>query len=371
MSKKLVYVLLVLLCVLLYIAACFFGPIGYKSEREAVIKGSYPLVYLMLNDVKEWPKWTSWKESDPSLVFTPGGREVNIGASFTFNGSKYGKGYGEVLESEKDSLFTLFYKYSKFPADAIMNFQIIPQGNHSVYVKSFVRLKKPIPFFKRAFYIGFKERTDNMLQSDLNGLKSYIESLVNSNFGVKQETFKSKKYIGITEPVVASRLPSFFARVYPKIYKLLDSLNIKYTGPPVNLTLGWEASSGYVHAMAALPIDETIKAPLGFDFIEIPDHPCVKLEHFGSYNTLRHGHAKLDYLFRLNNQVITSPIIEEYVTSPSQQPDTSKWQTNIYYLIYTEGKGQTVLSKNKSLQDLLKEEEEKRKKELEDYNKNN
>ena len=223
MSKKLVYVLLVLLCVLLYIAACFFGPIGYKGEREAVIKGSYPLVYLMLNDVKEWPKWTSWKESDPSLVFTPGGREVNIGASFTFNGSKYGKGYGEVLESEKDSLFTLFYKNSKFPADAIMNFQIIPQGNHSVYVKSFVRLKKPIPFFKRAFYIGFKERTDNMLQSDLNGLKSYIESLVNSNFGVKQETFKSKKYIGITEPVVASRLPSFFARVYPKIYKLLDS----------------------------------------------------------------------------------------------------------------------------------------------------
>ncbi|MBK9993889.1 MAG: GyrI-like domain-containing protein [Saprospiraceae bacterium] len=369
MSKKLF--LIPILLIGLYLIACFFGPIAYKGEQETKIDGSYPLVYLFLNDIRDWPKWYSWSKTDPSLKFSSGGREVNVGASFTFDGNSYGKGLVEVLESEQDSFVTVRMKNNKWPSDLMLNWQIIPQGNQFVYVKCFARLKKPIPFFKRALYLAMPSKLDYMLKEDMAGLKGYIEGLVQSDFGVKQDTFKNKIYYGIMEPILSSKLPSFFARAYPKIYKYLDSVNVKYIGPPVNLTLDWEGTSGYVYAMAALPIEKNIRPGIGFDILEVKDNPCIKLEHYGSYKTLRNAHAKLDYLFRRNNQVIDKPIIEEYVTSPSQEPDTSKWLTNIYYLIYTGGQKNSIITKTKTLDDIKKEEEDQRKQELEEYNKRN
>ena len=118
--------------------------------------------------------------------------------------------------------------------------------------------------------------------------------------------------------------PHLRALSFPKIYKYLDSVNVKYIGPPVNLTLDWEGTSGYVYSMAALPIEKKIRPGLGFDILEVNQNPCIKLEHFGSYKTLRNAHAKLDYLFRRNNQVIDKPIIEEYVTSPSSYFDDTQ-----------------------------------------------
>ena len=371
MSKKLIYILIPILLFGLYLIACFLGPIAYKGEQETKIDGSYPLVYLFLNDIKDWPKWYSWKKEDPSLKFSPGGRDINVGASFTYDGINFGKGIVEMLESEQDSLVTARMRNSKWPSDLMMNWQIIPQGNQYVYVKCFARLKKPIPFFKRAMYLGLQSKIDNMLKQDIEGLKGYIEGLVHSDFGVKQDTFKTTVYYGIMEPVLSYKLPAFFARSFPKIYKYLDSVNVKYIGPPVNLTLDWEGTSGYVYSMAALPIEKKIRPGLGFDILEVNQNPCIKLEHFGSYKTLRNAHAKLDYLFRRNNQVIDKPIIEEYVTSPSQEPDTSKWLTNIYYLIYSFGQKPTIINKSKTLEDVKREDEDQRKLELEEYNKRN
>ena len=65
MSKKLF--LIPILLIGLYLIACFFGPIAYKGEQETKIDGSYPLVYLFLNDIRDWPKWYSWSKTDPSL----------------------------------------------------------------------------------------------------------------------------------------------------------------------------------------------------------------------------------------------------------------------------------------------------------------
>lgn len=369
MTKKLIVILLAVLLLAIYLIACLLGPISYRGERQTTIAGSYPLVYLFINDIKEWPKWYSWDKLDPSLKYKAGAREVNIGANFAFDGKKFGKGYAELIASEKDSFLTASLVNSNLPSEMIMNWDIKAQGNQFVYVKSSLRLKKPIPFFKRAFYHGFKSEMDLMLQQDLDGLKNYIEKLVNTDFGIKQEQFKEKKYFGVLEIVLASKLPSFYARVYPKIYKYLDSLKVIPTGPPVNLTYDWEGKSGYVQAMAALPVDKYVKPGLGFEFVDVPTNDCLKLEHFGPYSTLRNAHARLDYIFRRNNQVIDRPIIEEYVTSPSQQPDTSKWQTNIYYMIYRPKPGEkSLVNKSRTIDDLNKEFEERRRQELEYFN---
>jgi hypothetical protein len=50
---------------------------------------------------------------------------------------------------------------------------------------------------------------------------------------------------------------------------------------------------------------------------------------------LRNAHSKLDYFVENMELKIVTPFIEEYVTDPSQEPDTSKWLTNVYYLLNT------------------------------------
>ncbi len=353
---------------LMYLLACFVSPSSMSQTNEIKINCSKGLMYVMINDIKEWPNWISWKKEDSNLSFSMGGRQVNIGANFTFEGKSFGKGIVEVQESHKDSLLASYITNSNWPGKVSTTWQIIPETRTSVLLISRNRLLTKVPFFKRPFYWSFEKEYANLHQNDLNNLKNYIEGMINTQFGIKPSSFKKQGYFGMKAPIYNANIPKFYAESYPKIYKALDSLGITPSGPPVGLIYDWEGSSNYVYIMAALPVDQVVRPPLGFDYEEVPDIPCLKLEHFGSYKTLKHAHSKLDYIMSSSNFVLFSPIIEEYVTSPSQEPDTSKWLTNIYYLLDNTGSYSKTLQKKKTIEEMIQEEEEIRKKKLEREN---
>lgn len=366
MSKKLIGILGILGIVLIYLIVCFLSPSVYKFNKEIKVDGPYKMVYLILNDVKDWPKWYSWKKQDPDLIFNLGGREHHLGANFSFESSKFGNGYVEITQSFQDSFVSANLKTDKLPATLQLSWQIIPQDKKSVYVDIKARIPGMIPFYKRGLYYGMKSRMDQMLDADIDGIKTYIEGLVNSNFNAAKVLYPGKKYFGLMDVVVNSKIPQFYAKTYPKIYAKLDSMNIEVAGPPAGLILDWEAKTGYVFIMAALPVNEKLPNMAGWTFFDLKPTECLKLEHYGSYRTLRNAHAQLSYMLDNSPFTLGIPVIEEYVTSPSQEPDTSKWLTNIYYLFDKQGGYSKTVEQKKTLEDVIKMEEAERNEKLKD-----
>ncbi|MEP7195106.1 MAG: GyrI-like domain-containing protein [Saprospiraceae bacterium] len=349
---------------LLYSIVCYFSPKTFYVSNSVQIKCSKGLAFIMLNDVREWQKWISWKNNDSNLKLSLGGRYTNIGASFTFDGPTFGKGYVKLDEAFKDSILVSYIKNSKWPSEVTTYWQIIPESKTNLNLNTNSRLQDKIPFFKRPFYSSLEEDFQKMHKADLDSLKSHIENLINTEFGLSSTIFASKKFIGIETPIPNYKMQKYYAENYPKIYKLLDSLKISPAGAPVGMIFDWDGVNSIVDLMAAIPVNEKIDPPLGFEFVEIPNTPCIKLAHYGFYNTLKNAHAKLDFIMNSSSFTLQSPIIEEYVTSPSQEPDTSKWLTNIYYLLETSGSYSKTVRKKYTLEEVVNEQEKARKKKL-------
>jgi effector-binding domain-containing protein len=366
MTKKNIAITGSILAILLYLLVCMFSPAMYSYKDEIKITGPYKMVFVIINDIKDWPKWYSWQKSDPELVFSKGGRELNKGANFSFESSDLGKGYVELLEGYQDSTVSAVIKGSKIPNDLEVNWQILPEGTKSVYVNFKARLTGKIPFIQRAYYLGMHKKLDKLFHDDLEGIKTYVEDLVKGDFGVEKVTYEGQKYFGKLDIIVNSKIPQFYAKYLPLVYKMLDSMKVEITGPPAGLIFDWEAKSGYVAIMAALPINVKLPNIPGWSYIDVQKAECFKYKNFGSYTTLRNAHAKLTYLMDNSPYTLGQPVIEEYVTSPSQEPDTSKWQTNIYYLFYTKGGYSKTVEQKRTLEEMIKMEDASRLKKLKD-----
>lgn len=364
MSKKKVFAILLPVLLAIYLIACFFGPVSYKYKNEVKIDGPYKMAYLVINDIKDWPKWYSWSKDDSSFKFSKGGREHYVGANFSFESKRLGNGFAEITESFQDSLITARLKTDKLPGDLNLNWQILPEGTKAFFLKMNARISGRIPFFKRAFYYGLDNKLNNLMDRDLEGIKGYIEELIKTNFGIKKEAFSERYYFGVVDVVVNNKIPQFYAKQLPRVYQFLDSMGISPSGPPAGLIFDWQAINGQVFLMAALPVDKPMKNYAGWTSFTIKPTNCFKLEHYGPYGTLRNAHTQLSYLMDNSDFILAAPVIEEYVTSPSQEPDTSKWLTNVYYLFDNTGGFSKTVQRKWTLEDVVKMEEEQRKEEL-------
>lgn len=360
MNRKWLIILALLFLIAGYFMACFFGPASYKYSGEIKIDGPYKMAYISINDIKDWPRWISWSEGDPDFKFSKGGREHFIGANFTFEGGALGDGYVEIAESFQDSFITAKLKTDLLPSSLMLNWQIIPEGTKSLFLKLNARIPGRIEFWKRALYLGMPSKLDETLKEDLEGIKRYIETLVKTEFGIQKQAFAEKHYFGILDIVTNTKIPQHYGKNLPKVYHFLDSMGIQPAGPPVGLIFGWDAKLSQVLIMAALPVEKAMKNYTGYTSYTIKPTECYKLENFGSYTSLRNAHTKLAYIMDNSPYILGAPIIEEYVTSPSQEPDTSKWLTNVFYLFDNTGGYSKSVERKYTLEDVIKIEEEER-----------
>lgn len=364
MSKKIIGIAVALLLILVYLVFCMISPASYSYKDEVKITGPYKMVYVVINDMKDWPKWYSWQKADPGFKMSLGGKELSVGANFTFESSILGKGYVVQTEGYQDSIIAVNMKSSKLPNDISIGWQIIQEGTKSVYVHLNARLKGKIPFIKRGIYFGLQNKLDKLFHDDLNGMKTYIEDLVKGDFGVEKVTYDGQKYFGKLDIVPSAKIPEFYAKYYPKIYHILDSMNVKVSGAPAGLIYDWDARTGIVAIMAALPIDIKLPFMEGWSYTEVSKGECLRMKNYGNYTTLRSAHVKMNYLMDNSPYTLEVPIIEEYVTSPSQEPDTSKWLTNIYYPLEKKGGYIKTVENKQTLEDLIRMEEAERQKTL-------
>lgn len=363
-SKVWIVVGVLILLTLVYLGACFLSPASYLFSSEVKIEGPYKMAYITINDIKEWSKWVSWGKDDPEFKMQKGGREYYIGANFSFESKKLGKGHLELKESFFDSLVTARLKADKLPSDLFLSWQIVPEGKKSLYVKLNARTPGRINFLQRGLYFGMKSKLDQLLQADLEGIKNYIEKLVQTDFGIQKTPFTERHYFGIMDVVVNAKIPQFYAKNLPKVYQFLDSIGVTPSGPPAGLIFGWTAKTGQLYLLAALPVDKALPNYRGWTSYTIKPTECLKLENYGSYATLKNAHAKLSYLMDNSPYILGIPIVEEYVTSPSQEPDTSKWLTNLYYLFDNTGSYSKTVERKATLEDVIKMEEAQRREKL-------
>jgi uncharacterized protein YndB with AHSA1/START domain len=134
MLTFLLYVLVVLMLVvfatLIYAAT---KPDKFSVKRSVEIKAAPETVFRLINDFRQWPKWSPWEKLDPNLRRTLSGAESGRGSVYEWEGDKkVGAGRMEILDSVPPSRVDIKLSFLKpFKAENRTVFTITPVGGAS------------------------------------------------------------------------------------------------------------------------------------------------------------------------------------------------------------------------------------------------
>ena len=121
----------------------------------------------------------------------------------------------------------------------------------------------------------------------------------------------------------------------PKIFGKLAEAKAEMAGQPFGLFYDYNEKTQITDMAAAIPVKEKAAIEKGFTTIEIPAQKALLINYYGSYHGTGAAHIAMEKYINANGLKTGLPAMEEYITDPTTEPDSSKWLTKVYYLLET------------------------------------
>lgn len=139
---------------------------------------------------------------------------------------------------------------------------------------------------------------------------------------------KAMRYVGMRSTVSFDDMGSHFQEHMPKVG---IAAGAAMTGPPAGIFWTWdEENKESDMAVAATVAEGEVE---GMDVFEIEGGKALMLAYYGAYDASYDAHMAINKYMQDNGMEMRDVVIEEYMTAPANEPDTSKWLTNIYYML--------------------------------------
>ena len=327
--KYLLYLLLGLLAIL--IIAGLFIQKEVKTERTVVMDAPVSEIYDYVIDLKKWDEWSPWRELDPAMKKTYGDVTKGKGATYKWSGKKAGKGYLTITDGiVNESIKTRIDFRGNGTAYGYWKFNALENG--STEVTRGLTFDVPFPMNIMTY---FMEETDGMgkdYEKGLNKIKSIMEesSKMYNGYHINELNLPEQHFIGIRKELAMSGIQDFYRENIGMPFMAAEDAGLEVVGMPLGLYFSWDTIAQKTDLMVAVPVKE--KAELeGFEYLSMPAGKLLQVDYIGNYDGIGKAHEAIDQYIVDNNLEKGYPIIEQYLSDPAQEPDSSKWLTKIYY----------------------------------------
>lgn len=299
--------------------------------EEAVITSSIKIdakpsiVFRQVNNLRNWANWSPF-EDDSTIVNTYDGPKTGTGSNRQWIGDVTGEGNMTILESEA---YTHIKNKLEFgPDSGATGNWVFADSDEGVNVSWTITISSLSYPFERLMIPVIEWMMSDMLAKGLQSLKAYSEDqpipphiqIIDTEIINTLSIYDSTKVDGIED---------LLGKNYSKLMKYIAKKRYSISGPPIAIYHNWDPD-GFIKISAAIPLHGNFKGRKEIKKFSIESGKAVFLEHFGGYETGDSHLAIENYLndFKLETKDF---IWESYVTDPVLEPDSSKWQTDIYY----------------------------------------
>jgi hypothetical protein len=101
----------------------------FEVVRSTTIAAPRERVHGLINDFREWRKWSPWEDVDPDLERDYSGAESGVGAKYAWEGNrKAGKGNMEIVSSEPERIGVKLAFEKPWKATNDVAFELGPSG---------------------------------------------------------------------------------------------------------------------------------------------------------------------------------------------------------------------------------------------------
>jgi effector-binding domain-containing protein/ribosome-associated toxin RatA of RatAB toxin-antitoxin module len=324
-----------LILIALYIVACFLGSERVDVQRSTIIDAPAPIIYNQIVDVKKWEGWSPWIEADTSIQTTYGDKTVGVGASYSWIDGKGTTGNLEVIEAEKNTSLKTKIQFGNFPGFSYGEWTLNPTDTGTV-VTWHMTSDTDVPFLARAFTINMDDMIGSDFEKGLSNIKKIAEAKAQPPYGYRGYTIElqeipTRKFLAHREEIAISDIEGFYTEHLGKLMGTVARSGTELDGAPIGLYYTWDEENGRTDMAAAIGIKGDVEPTGQSQIVIIPAGKAAVVNYSGPYEGLGEAHMAIDDYLNDFSVEAKSPVIEEYVTDPMAEPDTSKWMTKIIY----------------------------------------
>lgn len=335
--KKFLKVLLILILIVIVIVGILaaIAPKTILVQRSTTIKGSKSAVFAQMTHFKNWPNWSPWYEMDTTVKMTYFGNDGEPGSGYHWAGDPKKSGEGEItnLALNGDSMQFGLKFIKPWTSEATGYLVASDSGGVTKATWIFTMDNK---FPHSVFSVIFN--MDKMLGKDfehgLDKMKQYVENHPEPSIAaaatapaIQDTKFSLHIYAGIRKTMKWSELSNFFKDSYAQIGQTAGS---SINGPAAAIYYKWDTENQNTDVAAVMPVANEVTAA-GITAIRVESSKALMTVYKGGYASEGIAHdALMSKVKEMGKK--EKLVVEEYIKGPSQEKDSTKWITNIYYL---------------------------------------
>ncbi|MCF6341652.1 MAG: SRPBCC family protein [Bacteroidales bacterium] len=315
--------------VVLVILALFFIIPLFLADHVAVsasqlIKAKPVTVFHQVNTLENWKGWSPF-DDDSAMAVSYEGAKSGVGAKMVWSGKE--SGTLTVLESRPYKTIITDIVYGQDgTTNGIWQFEETPEGVMVTWTTDMRAMSYPL---ERWFGLAMEGMMKPMLTKGLNDLKTLAEGMpVPPEISLLE--LKPQAALAIYDSATLDGIGDLLTKNYGKLMSYIMKKKIPIAGKPFAVYHNWDPA-GFIRISAGVPVEKApkkLKAPI--TYFELPGGKALFSRHVGGYNT-ENTHQAIDTYLRDFNLTPKDYIWEVYVTDPATEPDSAKWETDIYY----------------------------------------
>lgn len=337
--KTFKYILFLLLIVIIgasiYIAV---QPNDFKVTRSRIIAAPSEVIYNQINDFKNLESWSTLVDNDPKTKIIIADSASGVDGAFSWENS-HGRGTVKTVESTPYHSIDRALQYDEFaPVQVHWEFKKITASetevswtmssdNLSFYEKGYALLhgghhKMIGPDFDRGL-----EKLDHAVMAAMDVYAIKVDGITQHGGGF---------YIYSTTSSKISDIQTTISKLLPRVNSYATNNSIAMAGAPFIIYHKWDEANNAVMFSCAIPTTtEIITTQSDILTGQLEPFKAVKTTLKGNYTNLKEAwDASYNYIGQYNLEAAeTGPMLETYLTQPSQQPNPANWITEIYIAI--------------------------------------
>ncbi len=337
--------LLILLLALLglFILLGLMGPGQVRVERSVLVPAPTAVVFDRVGTLAGLRSWGPWQDLDKDPIQGIQGVDGAVGSVWSWSGDTLGDGRQEVLSVKAGKEFRTRITFSRPRRSSYESIYAVEARGDSTrvlwtitgendftgrLVGVFVDVERMVgPDMDRGLV-----RLSQLAVQDVADRKAAEQAWIVDGFHISEQNRPAQSYFGERRLVPWAGIQPFLDGAFARYGAKLRGYGIAPVGPPTGLYYGWNEDLQQADMMAAWPVPAEARERLaGNELVEVPAGAAYVIDHRGAYTNTARAHRAMDRKLRNDRKAMPDVVLEEYVTDPRTEADTSRWQTRVIY----------------------------------------
>lgn len=324
----------------IFFLAPFILPKKAKAESSIVIKTNDVTLFPFIADFTNWKTWSSWYQKDTTAVYTFSENQNGVGADMSWksDNAEVGIGNMQITQYIKYKEFQYEQNFESLKAKNTGKFKVEEINENEVKLTWTHEMDLPYPFVRwMNVFVNMGEIMQKEFDASLTNLKTQVEKspLVKlPSLIVDTVQVEDKIYLGLWQMSKKDSLDKAKEITYELLKKEAETSKaiVKKASPKICMFHARSTSQATIQPCIELQgCTVFYNAAVCLSFRK---GKALKFTYYGDVNKMDFTYVAIDRYIKKNQFSLREKYYwEEYVLDYTTEKDTSKWMTNIYYML--------------------------------------